>query len=176
MEYVWVVRQKGDYKKAKVKLSNIQNLRWDEISGGAKIRNGTCALYGYMMCNQIEEGEIGHSGIHGPCPHRIKVLIQKCDNDEEIYEKLAERAGGYNGKFKVTESRIGAVDIIRELVKNNPGILATDVVTALEDEFSKTQVQKSIRYLKKAKVKTKDGLCSEKCGRTQKLYIRKPEQ
>ena len=175
MEYVTVVRSKGDWQKGKVKISDIEELRWDEISGGVRKRTGTCDLYGYIMCDQIVEGVIGHSGIHGPCPHRIKVLIQKCDNSEEIYERLVKRAGGYEGKYKVTETRIGAVDTIRELVRNNPGILATDVASSLEDEFTKTQVQKSIRYLKQAKVKTKDGLYSEKCGRTQKLYIRKPE-
>ncbi len=171
-QYVWVVRHKGDWKKGKVKLSDVKNLRWDDISGGIRKYTGTCELYGYIWCNQIIEGEIGHSGIHGPCPHNIKVLIQKCDNDNGIYNDLAAEADKNSKKFSDNSERIGAADIIREIVREQQGILATEVAKILEKDFTKEDVQKTIRYLKKNEFKEKDGLRSEKCGITQKLYIK----
>jgi len=38
------------------------------------------------------EGEVGHSGIYGPCPHDIKVAITRKDNPDS-YDFLASLAG-----------------------------------------------------------------------------------
>lgn len=165
--YAWVVRQMGDYLKGKVLADNIVNLKWDMVSGGTQKYTGIWGLYGYIYCNQIIEGEIGHSGIHGSCPHYIKIFIQKCDNEEEVYNALAKQAGK-----KPIESWRGKhiAEKVREKVADNPGILATDVATILEQEgITEREVKNAIRYLKKYKFKRKLGLISEKSGRTQKL-------
>lgn len=166
--YVWVVRHKGDYKKGKVRVEDILDVRWDRISGGVKKNDGMWGLYGYIYCNKIVEGEIGHSGIHGSCPHYIKVRIQKCDNDKSIYEELATRAG-VKSEDRFWTNRIA--DKIREIVEEKPGITAVEVADILENEVSRAHVQRSIRYLKKNDFKTKSNIRAEKCGRTYKLYI-----
>lgn len=33
-----------------------------------------------------------NSGVHGSCPHYIKICIQKCDNDATVYNFLATKA------------------------------------------------------------------------------------
>ena len=51
-------------------------------------------------------------------------------------------------------------------------LINTPYSTWSEDYPTKEDVQKTIRYLKKNEFKEKDGLRSEKCGITQKLYIK----
>lgn len=170
-KYVWIVRQKGDWKKGKVRLTDLRSVKWDRISGGARINAGMWGLYGYIYCNEIIEGEIGHSGIHGPCPHNIKIHIQECDNDKVIYDELVARAGE-----KPIDNYWGLdiADNVRKIVEKEPGITAVRVADILFQEagIPIESVRKSIRYLKKTVFKEKRGLKAEKCGRTQKLYLK----
>ena len=41
----------------------------------------------------MEGHYFGHSGVHCPCPHFIKVCITRKGNDPEVFERLAQQAG-----------------------------------------------------------------------------------
>lgn len=90
---VWVRRQHDDHRKARYPLDDIRGVNWDSRSGGVQAKAPQYLLFGYADCDGMVEGEIAHSGVHGPCPHSIKVCILKADNDPAVYRLLAERAG-----------------------------------------------------------------------------------
>ncbi len=90
---VWVRRQHNDHCKARYHLDDIRGVAWDRLSGGVQAKAPQYLLHGYVDCNGMLEGEVAHAGVHGPCPHSIKVCILKVDNDPGVYLLLAERAG-----------------------------------------------------------------------------------
>lgn len=169
-EDVIIVRHKGGYNKVTVKCKDISNLRWDTVSGGQHIPTGTYDLYGTVTCTKAKG--IDHSGIHGKCPHEIKVCILKKDNPK-VYKILAKRAGE-----KPKESwRDGknVSDEVRKIVRDNPGITAVEVANILEKRgIDKERTRNAIHRLKKGVYKNKEGLSSEKFGTTQKLTIKSP--
>lgn len=93
MTEVWVRRQYNDYRIAKYELNSIEGIHWDRVSGGVGAQTPQAFLHGYVSCDGMLEGELSHSGIHGPCPHQIKVCILKMDNDPKVYAQLKEQAG-----------------------------------------------------------------------------------
>jgi hypothetical protein len=82
-----------DWRRALYRLSEIKNIHWAIVSGGVGARAPDYFLYGYVNCQAALEGEIAHSGTHGPCPHSIKVVILKKDNEPEVMRLLMEEAG-----------------------------------------------------------------------------------
>ncbi len=99
-EYVWVRRQWNDYRDAKVCLSDIEGIQWGTVtvSGGVYIRAPQPFLHGYISCDTILEGELGHSCLHGEGPHRIKVCIVKKRNNPSVFKRLVELAGPKPGQ------------------------------------------------------------------------------
>ena len=87
---IWVRRQWNDWRKGKVKISNISNLHWDCMSGGVRTLAPRNFVHGYIFCTDIIEGEVAHSCQHGSPPHNIKICICKCDNTKESYQKMVE--------------------------------------------------------------------------------------
>lgn len=71
----------------------IHGLKWDTVSGGVNATQPDWYLFGYVWCDQVNGDYFGHSGIHGPCPHHIKVCITRSGNSPEVYKQLAEQAG-----------------------------------------------------------------------------------
>jgi len=47
---VWVTRQYGDYKLAKYYLDEVNNIHWDNVSGGVHKSAPNYSLYGYVSC------------------------------------------------------------------------------------------------------------------------------
>ena len=91
--FVIVRRQPSNHMTAKYPLSSFEDPHWDYISGGVRTTMFNQEfIYGYVLCTEAVEGEVAHSGIHGPCPHRIKVCALKKDN-KKIYNTLLEMAG-----------------------------------------------------------------------------------
>ncbi len=90
---VWVRRQWNDWRLALYRVDQLENVHWDRISGGVEAVAPQPFLHGYVMCTEMLEGELGHSGVHGPCPHRIKVCITKKGNDRAVFDRLVEMAG-----------------------------------------------------------------------------------
>ena len=92
-EFVKVRRQPNDSQKiATYAFDDVKDYRWDIISGGSRHYTPYSTLFAYVICTQMIDGEIGHSGIHGPCPHVIKVAITRKDNLDS-YDFLANLAG-----------------------------------------------------------------------------------
>lgn len=87
-----VRRQWNDYRQVEVAMGNISNLRWDRLSGGVRTRSPRPMIHGYVNCQDIE-GDIAHSGAHGPHPHSIKICIVKKDNNPKVYETLRQIVG-----------------------------------------------------------------------------------
>lgn len=92
-EYVWVRRQSNDGFKAKYRLSDFTGAHWDNMSGGVYKIELQSFIYGYVNCQGMLEGEVSHSGIHGSCPHSIKVCALKKDNIPEVFDKLKSMSG-----------------------------------------------------------------------------------
>ena len=80
---VWVRRQWNDADRcAAYRLSDVDGWHFSSISGGVRVRANRAYLHAYVMCDQMIEGELGHSCSHGPAPHRIKVCIVQKGNEE----------------------------------------------------------------------------------------------
>lgn len=91
-EYEIAIRRNAMcHKVGVVSFKNIEEIHWDNKSGGVGVTELQYRLFCYVWCNMIT-GEIDHTCKHGPPPHRIKVVILKSDN-VEIYSKLKEIAG-----------------------------------------------------------------------------------
>ena len=90
---IYVRRQPSDWKIASIYYKDLWNFHWNMITGGIRVRTPNPHLFALMWCNKIIEGEISHSGIHGPGPHQIEVCILKIDNPktfkdlEQLYNR-----------------------------------------------------------------------------------------
>ena len=87
-----VVRREPKGREGRVRLDDIRDLHWDIITGGRQALLPDFWLFGYVLCTEVQADDFGHSGIHGPCPHNIKICINKKDNPK-FYNLLAEEAG-----------------------------------------------------------------------------------
>ena len=96
---IYVRRQPTDWKTASVYYRDLEDFRWDMVTGGIGIKTSNLHLFAYMWCNKVIEGEISHSGIHGPCPHRIKVCILKIDNPK-TFKDLEQLYNRDESKFR----------------------------------------------------------------------------
>lgn len=89
---VYIRRQWNDWRTAEVEFSKIESLRWDVVSGGIHAPAPQPFVHGYVQCTDVR-GEIAHSGLHGECPHRIKVCIVKKENEPEVWDKILNIVG-----------------------------------------------------------------------------------
>lgn len=90
---VWVRRQWNDWRQAKHRLCDFDGPRWSDMSGGVHARAPQPFMHGQVWCDGMLEGEVAHTGSHGPCPHRITVCVVKRDNAPAVYAMLLKRAG-----------------------------------------------------------------------------------
>lgn len=90
---VVVTRQPGDGKEAKYNESDIEGFHWSNISGGINVPLTQYYLCCYVWCNQMIEGVLAHSCLHGEGPHHIKVCITQKGNNSLLYKRLSEKAG-----------------------------------------------------------------------------------
>ena len=86
-----VRRQWNDYRLARYRLKDIDELHWSNYSSGGFSAPGLF-VHGYVRCDQMLSGKLSHSCQHGPPPHRLKVSMTKTGN-EAIWSKILERAG-----------------------------------------------------------------------------------
>jgi hypothetical protein len=89
---VYIRRQWNDWRIGSVQLSQIEGLHWDDYSGGVWKRAPQLFIHGYVYCTDVD-GEISHSCLHGPPPHRIKVCVVKKDNAPRVFEMLLAIVG-----------------------------------------------------------------------------------
>lgn len=90
--YIWVRRQ-WDGTPAKYLWEDFRGAHWDQEAGGRGGRQPQLFIFGYVPCDRAIEGEIGHSGSHGACPHQIKVCVVAKDNTKSIMALLTTDVG-----------------------------------------------------------------------------------
>lgn len=90
--FVWVRRQSNG-SVAKYRREDFSGAHWSQTSGGRGETQSRLFIFGYVMCDSAIEGEVGHSGTHGPCPHRIKVCVVAKDNTEFTMALVHRMAG-----------------------------------------------------------------------------------
>jgi hypothetical protein len=89
---VTVARQFNDYRTARYSIDQVSGLHWDSVSGGVNAVAPQPFVHGYVQCDGMIDGELAHSGAHGPCPHNIKVCLTKKKNIE-VWSEVEKRAG-----------------------------------------------------------------------------------
>lgn len=93
---VFVRRHWNQYPNAEYRLRDLQCPHWSCFSGGevtgfAK-RSPRPMVHGYVRCDGALAGEVAHSCMHGPPPHRIKVVVVAKDNDRDVMRWLRDQA------------------------------------------------------------------------------------
>jgi hypothetical protein len=122
---IYVRRQPTDWKTGSVYYKDLEDFCWDMITGGTRIKTSNLHLFAYMWCDKVIEGEVAHSGIHGPCPHRIKVCVLKTDNPktfrdlEQLYKK-DEYGNVQFKKAKTYKVEKDGLEIIAALENDTP--------------------------------------------------------
>ena len=91
--HVSIRRQWDDYRDAKVKLGALSGFHWSDISGGTGVKFNRRYLCAYIWCTDLEGQDFGHTCMHGPPPHRIKVCVIKKTN-RAAWSMLESRASG----------------------------------------------------------------------------------
>lgn len=92
MSNVGVTRNSGGIK-LEVPKTVLSGFHITTYAGGTGQTLPRPALAAFMSCDAIPDGsEFGHSCRHRAGPHRIKVLIQKVDNDRRAYADLRAKA------------------------------------------------------------------------------------
>ncbi len=73
-------------------MSDVTRWHWRDTSGGVGRRSPRPFLHGYVACDAAVSGEVSHSCLHGPPPHRILVCMVQKDNDKAIVAEVKRRA------------------------------------------------------------------------------------
>ncbi len=89
---VYVRRDWDDRGVGRVRWADLNDPRWDTVSGGAPVENLLPLLHAYVWCDKVR-GKIGHSCAHGPGPHNIKVCMLRDDNSRRIWRRLLKSVG-----------------------------------------------------------------------------------
>ena len=89
---VYVRRDWDDRGLGRVRWSDLNNPRWDTMSGGTQVESPLPLLHGYVWCDKVR-GKIGHSCAHGSGPHNIQVCMLREDNIGRIWRRLLVLAG-----------------------------------------------------------------------------------
>lgn len=184
-ELVTVLGFTDEYKKATVKLKNLDGFYWADTGKD----EGAHILHGFMYHNKAEGGELGCGCICGCYPHIVEVWVPE-DLNKDLFTYMAKIAGENSGQIKGLEvieelasskedrlaifalEGIPTSSAIREIVKLKPGITAKEVENILVSEgLEKRTVKSSIKYLKASDFKTLPKLKSEIYNGTQKLYL-----
>lgn len=84
-------------EKAEIDISEISNLRWDNVSGwSTRVYHPGYALYGDIAYNLAVKLGLS-TGSHIDFAHSAKVIFHKCDNAEknysDAYHLLESKAG-----------------------------------------------------------------------------------
>ena len=85
-------RQWNSLRVGEVPLEAFDDPHWRSTSGGVRARSPRPFVHGYISCDSLTGGEIDHSCLHGPCPHRILVCVVKKDNEASIFATVCKIA------------------------------------------------------------------------------------
>jgi hypothetical protein len=87
-----VKRHSSDWQEASYAFEAVQEPHWSQLSGGVQRPFPREMICAYVVCNQAHAGEVAHSGLHGECPHRIKVCVTKRGSSPQAYAELKRQA------------------------------------------------------------------------------------
>lgn len=94
---VLISRASGDPYKAEISINEIDNVHWDDVSGGAHKVNGYYSLFGYIPYELACSCGISCSGRHSYYHNDAKICIQFQINQSEKfkqgYQALLNEAG-----------------------------------------------------------------------------------
>ena len=121
-ELVRVRRQWNAPRSATYRLGDVRRVRWDDVSGGVRARSPQEFLHGYVDCEARVDGELDHSGLHGPHPHEIKVCIVERGNEPAVFNRLKELAGPQNKPPTKVDRALDAI-----IAAGAEGILQTEL-------------------------------------------------
>jgi ribosomal protein L17 len=128
---IYARRQPTDRNIGSVYYKDLEGFHWGMITGGTGIRTSNLHLFAYMQCDKVIDGEISHSGIHGPCPHRIKVCILKTDNPETFKDLELQYKKAEYGYIQINKAKPYKVE------KDG-----SEIITALENDLPHVSVSK----------------------------------
>lgn len=89
---VWVCRQPAT-EAALYDLADLRALTWTQMSGGRRQVVADYFISAVVQCDGAIQGEVGHSGSHGHCPHQIRVVVVASHNDKAIMSGLRNQVG-----------------------------------------------------------------------------------
>lgn len=142
-DVVRVRRQWSDDRVGSVPRAGLANVHWDTVSGGVRAHSPWPFLHGYISCDSLVDGEVSHSGVHGPCPHRIKVCVVKKDNPGPVYAELEAQAG--TKPEPPPRCRAEALRLIEE----EPGIRGPELRSKLGHSYAPQTVSKALSTIRK---------------------------
>lgn len=87
---VRVRRHWNDHNEDEVAIEKLEGFHWSSTSGGASVRSPRQMIHAYVWCDEVPN--VSHSGIHGKCPHRIKVCIVKKIQEPGVFEVVKAHA------------------------------------------------------------------------------------
>ena len=90
--FVVVRRWLDDPNAAVYRISDIGRLNWRRTNKEATTIPPVYCLSALVWCDEAREGAVKHSCLHGPKPHRIRMVVLPEDNELETYGPLAHRA------------------------------------------------------------------------------------
>lgn len=83
---VCICRAPGDFTVGEIEISKIFNVKWDQISGGVKKRQGGYSLYGYIEYS-LAVKLVNCSGMHDFGYNYAKICIPESINKSEEYRE-----------------------------------------------------------------------------------------
>lgn len=92
-DVVVVRRQWNDHREAVYPFKALAAPHWTQFSGGVRAPAPQPFIHGYVTCTEALAGEVAHSGLHGECPHHIKVCVVAKANTPAVMRRLREAAG-----------------------------------------------------------------------------------
>lgn len=89
---VMIRRQWNHWAIASCSLEDLTGFHWNDMPPNTAHRSPHAMVHAYIHCDRIV-GEIAHSHLHGPSPHKIRVVVVAKDNSRAVMEWVKSRAG-----------------------------------------------------------------------------------
>jgi hypothetical protein len=84
--------QSDDGRKARYRLSRVEDIHWDHTKADGR-RSNYWYLHGYVWCDAKEDGDLIHPCGDGAPRHRVRVCLTRKGN-EAVFERLLEMCPG----------------------------------------------------------------------------------
>ena len=148
---VYIRRQPGDLCRASINLSDISDLKWDNITGGYHNTCNQFYPFGYISLDDILEGEVSCSGRHDYSKNGIKVVLLKKDN-QRIYQQLIESLGPRPKNFFRPVGQPTCTKKIIEILEENNVMKRKILINELKQTgYEQKTIRSALNHLRKSK-------------------------